>query len=70
MVRVVLQGWRALLAIVLLLQGLQLVLAFTRLDAMAVATSPQLWPALLLKTTLLVLNVALLWLSHWALSRR
>jgi len=63
MLRRVLAGLLALLLIVQLLQVLALL---PRLDAAALAVSAQLLPALLLKALLLAINAALL----WALLRR
>lgn len=49
------------LALLLLIQGLQVARVLPRLDGLGVALSAQLLPALLLKTLLLAINAALLW---------
>lgn len=68
--RTLLHGLRVALALLLVVQVLQVISALRLLDGGAVAASPQLLPALLLKLGLLVINALLLVATHRALRRR
>ncbi|MDO9452802.1 MAG: hypothetical protein Q7J29_08065 [Stagnimonas sp.] len=70
MARFALHALRAVLLLLLLVQGLQLASALMLFTSDASAISPQLWPALLLKAALVATNAVLCWLCHRALRRK
>ncbi len=69
MKRFALHMLRAVLLLLLGVQGLQLASALMFFTGDAATISPQLWPALLLKVALVAANALLFWLCHRALRR-